>query len=68
MERKGQLIERLIEEKQKLYSKGLNVSDHDLAIQYLQTGFYPSYIDLYKYDILQAAIEDYKTLESDYLD
>jgi len=63
-EKKQQLIEALKVERNNFKAKGLDTTDHDLAIDYLTTG--KTRADSDKYDLLEAAMFDLETLYSDY--
>lgn len=65
MEKKQRLIEALKKERDRMSEKfGTNPREHNLAIEYLETGKTDEDPD--KHDLLDAAMNDYETLASDY--
>lgn len=67
MERKEKLIQELEKEAKMLREKhGMSTDDHMFAIEYLKTGNLPLSVNLKDYDILDAAVNDYECLLSDY--
>jgi hypothetical protein len=66
MERKLKLIEELKKEAERLRKQHLVTIDHQYAIEYLETGKLPMLINIEEYDILNAAVNDYECLLSDY--
>ena len=67
-ERRSMLIEELTKERDWMKSENIPTLDHNNAIHYLRTGNYKE-CDLYigSDRVLQACIEDYDTIEFDYL-
>jgi hypothetical protein len=64
--RKEELIKALEKERDQFKGRGQSTADHDAAIDYLKTGMKPQKIPE-GYDVLDAAVNDYDTLENDYL-
>jgi hypothetical protein len=62
---KEELIAALKKERELFKSRSMSTFEHDLAIKYLETGYKP--VDYYDHELLQAAVDDYDTLCSDYL-
>ena len=66
MERKLKLIEELKKEAERLRKQQAVTIDHRYTIEYLETGKLPMLINIEEYDILNAAVNDYECLLSDY--
>jgi len=62
---KTNLIEALKKEREIFKNNGKDTTDHDVTIEYLETGLTKENPD--KFELLDAAINDYKCLCSDYL-
>lgn len=63
-EKKLKLIEALKEERKSFKMLELDTTDHDIAIQYLQTGETSANPD--KWELLDAVMNDFETVCSDY--
>ena len=61
---KQKLIEALKAERERFKGRGQSTEDHDMAITYLETGSLPSHPE--DFELLEAAINDFDTLCSDY--
>jgi hypothetical protein len=66
MERKLKLIEELKKEAERLRKQHVVTIDNRYTIEYLESGKLPILIDIEEYDILNAAVNDYECLLSDY--
>lgn len=64
-EQKQKLIDALSLERDRFSSRGQDITDHNLAINYLKTGERPKYYE--DYDLLSGCIDDYNQMLSDYL-
>lgn len=64
MERKRKLIEALKEERERFKQRGHDVLEHDIAIEFLETG--KTNKDPDEYELLDAVMNDYNTTCSDY--
>jgi hypothetical protein len=62
--RKQKLIEALKEEQSRFKQIGHDIVDHDIAIEYLETGKTDEDPDYY--ELLDAVMNDYDTICSDY--
>ena len=63
-ERKQKLIDALKVERGHFEKRGQSTLEHDVAIEYLETGRTDK--DPYHYELLDACINDYKTMLSCY--
>lgn len=66
MERKEKLIEELKTERYRFLQMFMDSKDHDLAINYLETGVAPRDININNYPLLFSAVCDFETLCNDY--
>lgn len=64
MERKLKLIEKLKEERERFSQRGQSTLEHDIAIEYLETGKTDEDPD--EYELLDAVMNDFDCLCSDY--
>lgn len=64
MERKLKLIEALKEERSRFEQRGQSTFEHDITIEYLETGKTDEDPD--EYELLDAVINDFITTCSDY--
>lgn len=62
--KKEKLIEALKKERERFIKWGKPTKDHDLTIEYLETGDYPQ--DYEDFEILEAAINDFDCICQDY--
>lgn len=66
-ERKLKLISALEQEKDRLKMRGMDTEDHSITIRYLKTGVHGlGREEIQDYDLLDACVNDYETLLSDY--
>ncbi len=64
MERKLKLIEALKEERERFLKRGQSTLEHDIAIEYLETGKTDEDPD--EYELLDAVMNDFDCVCSDY--
>lgn len=63
-EKKARLLVKIKEERKSFFNRGHNVDEHDVAIDYLETGALPA--DFEDYELLEAIISDFDCVCSDY--
>lgn len=64
---KKELIQALEREKASLLKHDMDVTEHDITIAFLKTGFIPTFVDVNEYSLLEACINDLDTIISDYV-
>jgi hypothetical protein len=64
MERKLKLIEALKEERERFFQRGISTLEHDIVIEYLETGKTDEDPD--EYELLDAVMNDFDCVCSDY--